>query len=69
MAASPVPAVRANSEASAEIVVAGIPQTSTADVDHLIGNLSNITMPSKTSCSINSKFDSFLITIGIYIVY
>lgn len=52
MAASPVPAVRANSEASAEIVVAGIPQTATADVDHLIGNLSNITMPSKTSCNI-----------------
>uniref|UniRef100_A0A0R3RQI9 CCR4-NOT transcription complex subunit 1 n=1 Tax=Elaeophora elaphi TaxID=1147741 RepID=A0A0R3RQI9_9BILA len=51
MAASPVPAVRANSEASAEIVVAGIPQTATADVDHLIGNLSNITMPRSQSPS------------------
>ncbi|VDK67886.1 unnamed protein product [Litomosoides sigmodontis] len=51
MAASPVPAVRANSEASAEIVVAGISQTATADVDHLIGNLSNITMPRSQSPS------------------
>lgn len=56
MAASPAPTVRANCEASTDIVVAGIPQTATADVDHLIGNLSNITMPSKTSCSINSRF-------------
>uniref|UniRef100_A0A1I8ED01 CCR4-Not complex component Not1 C-terminal domain-containing protein n=2 Tax=Wuchereria bancrofti TaxID=6293 RepID=A0A1I8ED01_WUCBA len=44
IAASPVPTVRANSETSAEIVVAGIPQTATTDVDHLIGNLSSITM-------------------------
>ncbi|CAG9539608.1 unnamed protein product [Cercopithifilaria johnstoni] len=51
MAASPVPAVRTNSEASGEIVVAGIPQTATADVDHLIGNLSNITMPRSQSPS------------------
>ncbi|KAL4002895.1 CCR4-Not complex component Not1 family protein [Acanthocheilonema viteae] len=49
MAASPVPTVRANSETSAEIAVAGIPQTASADVDHLIGNLSNITMPRSQS--------------------
>ncbi|VIO90991.1 CCR4-Not complex component, Not1 family protein [Brugia malayi] len=51
MAASPIPTIRANSETSAEIVVAGISQTATTDVDHLIGSLSSITMPRSQSPS------------------
>lgn len=62
-----IPPVRSNSETSAEIVVAGIPQTATADIDHLIGNLSSITMPSKISCSINCRFNLILVR-GICIV-
>lgn len=46
MAASPVPAMRASSDASGEMIAANIPQAASADVDHLIGSLSNITVPS-----------------------
>uniref|UniRef100_A0A915PBF7 CCR4-NOT transcription complex subunit 1 n=1 Tax=Setaria digitata TaxID=48799 RepID=A0A915PBF7_9BILA len=53
MAASPVPAVRASSETSAEIVVAGIMQVANVNIHHLFGT----TKPIKTS-NINSGIGS-----------